>query len=437
LIVQCEHCQTKYRIADDKVKGKGVKVRCAKCENVFTVAPSESDTQAATPAPPSSVPQGEPPLSEGDGPAPPLPPSTDEAVPGHTDEPPGLPPLPPLDGPQDPPFAEKGPQPDDTMPPLDQATDSFELPSLGDESADPAAHRPAHEMDQTGLTSPPPSTADQPEDGGFEIEATVRDEDQPGSDPFGNEAGEGAAAVPQEQDADGHWGNIAIGGPAAPDEAGDDFGLAGSSAYEPPPPVPLDEPMEQSLPGHTDGTGSGTATVPAYKPETKTSGGRKKGVVILLLLAALGAGGYFAYPKIMEIVQSRGEQTEGILTPANVQVKALTRTDGRIVYTVRGEVKNESAGNVGLIQVEAQFRNVSGDVLSKATSYCGNLFDDRDLVSIDLKQVRSDLQNELGQSLSNANIAPGQVVPFLVILDNPPSGVSKVTVTILSFKETT
>ncbi|MCK5351838.1 hypothetical protein KAJ77_04635, partial [bacterium] len=62
---------------------------------------------------------------------------------------------------------------------------------------------------------------------------------------------------------------------------------------------------------------------------------------------------------------------------------------------------------------------------------------DSDLVSLDLNRVRSDLQNELGQSLSNASIAPGQVVPFLIILDNPPSGVSKVTVTILSFKETT
>jgi hypothetical protein len=87
--------------------------------------------------------------------------------------------------------------------------------------------------------------------------------------------------------------------------------------------------------------------------------------------------------------------------------------------------------------VEAQFRNASGDVLSKATSYCGNLIPDSNLVSLDLDQIRSDLQNELGQSLSNANITPGQTVPFLVILDNPPSGISKVTVTISSFKETT
>jgi hypothetical protein len=265
----------------------------------------------------------------------------------------------------------------------------------------------------------------------------MREESQPGSDPFGGETGEGISASPQGQDPDAGWGNIAIDGQAGQDSADDGFGLAESSDYVPPPPVPMEEPIGQEPIDHMGDTTPKTSTIPAYQSETRTSGGGKKGLAILLLLAALGGGGYFAYPTVMEMIQSRGQQTKGTLTPSNVQVKALSRSDGKIIYSVRGEVRNESTGNVGMIQVEAQFRNASGDVLSKATSYCGNLFEDSDLVSLDLNRVRSDLQNELGQSLSNASISPGQVVPFLVILDNPPSGVNKVTVTILSFKETT
>ncbi len=30
LIVQCDKCRTKYRVADEKVTDKGVRVRCAK-----------------------------------------------------------------------------------------------------------------------------------------------------------------------------------------------------------------------------------------------------------------------------------------------------------------------------------------------------------------------------------------------------------------------
>jgi hypothetical protein len=254
-------------------------------------------------------------------------------------------------------------------------------------------------MDHAGLASPRPSATEQPEADGFEIEGTMREESLPGSDFFGGETGEGIAASPL--DPDSGWGNIAINGQAPPDSAGDDFGLADSTGYDPPQPVPMEEPVEQeALPEHLDGTTTGTSTVQSYQPETRTSSGGKKGLIFLLLLAALGGGGYYAYPTVMEMIQSRGQQAEGTLTPADIQVKALNRTDGKILYSVRGEVRNES-------------------------------------VNLDLKRVQSDLQNELGQSLSNASVIPGQAVPFLVILDNPPSGVSKVTVSILSFKETT
>jgi len=39
MIVQCEACQTKFRLADEKVKPGGTKVRCSKCKEVFTVMP--------------------------------------------------------------------------------------------------------------------------------------------------------------------------------------------------------------------------------------------------------------------------------------------------------------------------------------------------------------------------------------------------------------
>jgi hypothetical protein len=303
------------------------------------------------------------------------------------------------------------------------------------------SHRPAHEMDQTGAFSPPagpsgpaPSTLPE-EDGGFELEATLR-EDVP-TDPFGGEAGEMSPETPSEPLPDGEWGNISIDEQASSDMPGGDLDLAGSSGYAPPPPVPLDESADHDPFDLTGEPAPETTSIPVYQPTAKPSGGGKKILVMLLLLAALGAGGYYGYPIVMETINSRTQQPEGTLTPANVQVKALNRTDGRIIYLVRGVVRNDSPGNIGMVQVEAQFRNAAGDVLSKSTSYCGNIFEDSQLVSLDLAKVQSDLQNELGQSLSNASIPPGQSVPFLVILDNPPAGIDRVTVTIPSFKETT
>lgn len=43
MIIQCEQCQTRFRLADEKLKPTGTKVRCSKCKYVFTVMPPEPE----------------------------------------------------------------------------------------------------------------------------------------------------------------------------------------------------------------------------------------------------------------------------------------------------------------------------------------------------------------------------------------------------------
>ena len=56
MIVKCERCQTRFKIPDEKVTDKGVKVRCTKCQNTFRVS-REPDTakMGAPPAPPPTA----------------------------------------------------------------------------------------------------------------------------------------------------------------------------------------------------------------------------------------------------------------------------------------------------------------------------------------------------------------------------------------------
>lgn len=51
MIVQCEKCRTKFRIADERVSPKGVKVRCSRCAHVFVArheAPAEPPSFTAS-----------------------------------------------------------------------------------------------------------------------------------------------------------------------------------------------------------------------------------------------------------------------------------------------------------------------------------------------------------------------------------------------------
>lgn len=54
MVIQCDKCQTKFRLDDSKVTGAGVKVRCTKCQNVFIVRPPgfQETPQVTAPTPP-------------------------------------------------------------------------------------------------------------------------------------------------------------------------------------------------------------------------------------------------------------------------------------------------------------------------------------------------------------------------------------------------
>lgn len=40
MIVTCDECRTKYLLGDDKVPGKGIRVRCPKCRHVWRLVPA-------------------------------------------------------------------------------------------------------------------------------------------------------------------------------------------------------------------------------------------------------------------------------------------------------------------------------------------------------------------------------------------------------------
>src|SRR3954468_10670248 len=58
MVIQCPACQTKFRIADEKVAAGGVQVRCSKCSNTFPVKREDGESTgsfAAASAPPTGA----------------------------------------------------------------------------------------------------------------------------------------------------------------------------------------------------------------------------------------------------------------------------------------------------------------------------------------------------------------------------------------------
>ncbi|MBI3183634.1 MAG: zinc-ribbon domain-containing protein [Myxococcales bacterium] len=53
MIVKCSQCQTRFKIPDEKVTEKGVKVRCTKCQHTFRVKRAPAEAQPAVAPPPA------------------------------------------------------------------------------------------------------------------------------------------------------------------------------------------------------------------------------------------------------------------------------------------------------------------------------------------------------------------------------------------------
>jgi predicted Zn finger-like uncharacterized protein len=56
MVIQCNACQTRFRLADDKIKPQGTRVRCSKCGEVFTIMPPAPVAEEFAPPAPSTPP---------------------------------------------------------------------------------------------------------------------------------------------------------------------------------------------------------------------------------------------------------------------------------------------------------------------------------------------------------------------------------------------
>lgn|GEM_PF-6796297 len=432
MIVECEKCHTKYRIPDEKVRGKGVKVRCAKCHHTFTVFPPR-EVPAAPPAP-------QPPQDLSDKRQPEESPK-EPSGPAKTDQP-------DLFGePEEKPLSASPPSDEDrglspladgllaANPPAPEANDEDLLPRSGEEIGEKRSDRPAHEKDRGLSGSPKDTKTGISEEDVFFIESTLRDGS---SRPVGEDTPEepdSSAGIPGGGDAMKDWGNISLD-PAADAE---DWNKIAPDEEPGPLPGPLGhkDDLNEPIPGVGDDGPSPLASRAMQQKEIPQKGGGGKWLAFLLVLGLLGAGGYLAWPRLMEVINPPPKIQEEILNPAKVQVRSLSRRDGKMIYAVTGEVHNSSSSGVGIIRIEAQFRNQGDEIVARSASFCGNVFTEEELISGDLAKIREGLQNELGQGLANSNVGPGQAVPFLIVLEDPPSTIKKVTVTISGFKETT
>ena len=464
MIIQCDHCKAKFRIDDAKLANGAVKVRCAKCKEVFVVDKEESPVESV------QMPQAEV------KPTPPAPPTDfmSDAFTERSDF--------SLEQEQSPGNAAakmKSPIADefdwkDTAVSLDlpDATAGFDSSSSTTEVDSKNAFQTqatAADVDndfdfgdinlQTSLTEAKPSPqAPFQEDFSIDFGEVSFAETPPSSSVA-------AGSSPEGLTADFSF-DAAPSADSSPAAGNDDFLLSfnADQADEPKPPeIPVEgggntnfgafsfgemadatksdqavthehlSSLDQDFASTPFPSSADEDLVPSSLTSRKKSGSRFPLFLILgaiLLIVALAASGvyFFGGPKAFSrvglgfLVDWSGDKSaeEGNMAIKNILASYIVNSSAGELFVVRGEAVNNFKKPRASIQIKVSILGPGGAVLVSKSAFCGNSLSNEQLASLPLAKIEEAMNNQFGDSLANLGVKPGNAIPFVVVMSGVP-----------------
>jgi len=158
---------------------------------------------------------------------------------------------------------------------------------------------------------------------------------------------------------------------------------------------------------------------------------------ILLIVALAGSGVYFfGGPKVFSKVglgflvewygQKGGE--EGEITLRNVKAEYAMNKEVGELFVVRGEALNNYKKPRASIQIKVSLLGSNGAMLKAKTAFCGNPLSNEQLATMPAAKIDEVMNNQFGDSLANLGVKPGTAIPFVVVVSGIPKETSDFSV---------
>jgi len=487
MVIECPGCQTRFKIADEKVMPGGTKVRCSKCKQIFTVMPPE---------PPPMTPPAEEEVDFGDfnmervpeaGPPPAAP---SEAISSATA----------WDG-----SAGTGDSDDFSLGQSEEDQEGFsfsggkETPetdrfTLGEERKGNDGPEDSDEFDfgDEKAGSDPfgfgekEETKINSEAFGFEESGdfSLGEEEEPdgekvGPDEFGFEesdsfgpsefafededtgAGEGSEFSWDTEEGSPEAGKLDFGQEDGKMAEEDEFDFSGMSfgedevaqtgaalAGEDPASRQAQPAIQEEsvlLSPQEPATQKVSAGAPMEHPPIFSASPRRRksplqGLIyfIILLLLAITGGAVYLYwqgdiPELTRFVDRLTGQTAPPQTGGQIRLEELSsfyvnnREVGQMLV-IQGKAVNDYPNARSSLAVKGILYDKDGKALLQQTVFCGNPLDRDMLPKLPYVKIEESMNNPFGESLSNLNVAPGKVIPFTIVFRNLPANIAEFTV---------
>ncbi|MCF8111431.1 MAG: zinc-ribbon domain-containing protein [Desulfobacteraceae bacterium] len=159
-------------------------------------------------------------------------------------------------------------------------------------------------------------------------------------------------------------------------------------------------------------------------------------VFAALIVLVLAAGGAYLY--------LTGQQLPGLgqppaPDPGNMRI-AVSSPNYRIVeneqagrlLVVSGTVTNRYDHPRSHILLRANLFDGAGNRVGRAAAYCGNIFEESELKTLDTESINNRLTRRQGEGGANTGVGPGRSVPYMIVFSDLPGEMESLTVEALS-----
>ena len=176
-----------------------------------------------------------------------------------------------------------------------------------------------------------------------------------------------------------------------------------------------------------------------YLPPVPVKKGVSLPLVVLLILSLLAGGVYLVHlytdikiPYLSELTTPEVIDAGGLkMTTFGISSRFVENQHAGRFFVITGKIKNGYPEPRSSIKISGKLYS-KGKTLEKAkTVFCGNLLTNTELGEMDVEAINKRLSNPLGDNRSNENVAPGKILPFMVVFTELPENLEEYTIEVI------
>ncbi|MDY6989362.1 MAG: DUF3426 domain-containing protein [Thermodesulfobacteriota bacterium] len=189
----------------------------------------------------------------------------------------------------------------------------------------------------------------------------------------------------------------------------------------------------------------GPSISPVQQPRARK---RMSTPVLIALIVVLVAGAAYAGYTVLNSLDVKvpfleslmGSKESEIVDPGNLHTSLLenlitsefvdNRSMGRL-FVIKGQVRNDYPGARNFIRVKGIIYLKDGKVVQNSMAYCGNILSKAELQTMDRLSVKKRLNNRFGDNKSNLKVSPGKALPFMIVFFDIPQDLGEFSVEVV------